>query len=237
MAYFVRILRTGLVLIVTMGCMITYSSETSLSSQSFGPSTRLEFEKPALYYHFPEEDAAKIRHIFPYIVNKTTEHDVSLPFVLAIIKSESNFTVDAVSQAGALGLMQLMPNTAKAQYQKIVYGVQVNDLKKNLILHPELNVTLGIKYLRQLDNTLKGIENPDYRRQMVMAAYNAGLGRVKKSFQVRKTQTLVERINEKGDTYFKRSLRRLPLETRRYIHKVDKKYYQYQEYLRTVTSS
>ena len=229
MAVFKKIQKILPVFFILLGSMVSDSSTTSLSSQSFGglPETGL---KPALYYVFPETEIEKFQEIFPYIVAKSREYSVSLAFVLAIIKSESNFTQNAVSRAGALGLMQLMPNTAKAQYQKVVYGAQVNDLKKNLILNPELNVTLGIRYLRQLQNTLSGIKNPDQRRKIVLAAYNAGLRRVKKSFRCGKNLTLIKLINKNGMGYFNRSIKRLPRETQKYITKVNKNFQLYTEY-------
>ena len=230
-----KILRISPVFSIALVFMMLYSSTTSLSSQAFGvsPKSRL---KPALYYHFPGTVIEKIQHIFPYIVVKSRENEVSLPFVLAVIKAESNFKQDAVSQAGALGLMQLMPNTAKAQYIKVVNNVRIRDLKKNLILHPELNIVLGIKYLQHLKNTLKGINNTEYRRKMIMAAYNAGLSRVKKSFQCKTNASLVQLINTNSEKYFNQSVQRLPRETRNYIQKVSRKYHQYNGYLENVSA-
>ena len=228
--------RLSPVFFVSLGCFVLYSSTISLPSQSFGGLSEYG-RQPALYHHFPEEDIAKFQEIFPHIVVRSKEYDVSLPLVLAVIKSESNFLSDAVSRAGALGLMQLMPNTAIAQYRKITRNVSIEDLKKNLILHPELNLTLGIQYLRQLENTLKGIEHPEFRRKIVLASYNAGLRRVRESFLCRKTETLVKRINTYGKNYMDLLSRRLPRETRHYIDKVNRTYHLYVEYLGRATTS
>ena len=79
----------------------------------------------------------------------------------AVITAESAYDTEAVSRAGAVGLMQLMPGTAKR------YGVKN---RRN----PYENVNGGTKYLRDLlvmfDNNLR----------LALAAYNAGEGAVKK---------------------------------------------------------
>jgi hypothetical protein len=76
----------------------------------------------------------------------------------AVLRHESGGNPKAVSSAGAIGLMQLMPGTARG------LGVNPNDPKRNL--------EGGIKYLAQLSDKYNG----DYTR--TLAAYNAGSGRV-----------------------------------------------------------
>ena len=85
-------------------------------------------------------------------------------FIYAIIRQESGFRDDVVSFAGAHGLMQLMPNTAKlvAHQHKIAY----ND-KKQLFISQK-NINLGAAYLRQVGNRFK--DHP----LLMAASYNAG---------------------------------------------------------------
>lgn len=79
----------------------------------------------------------------------------------SIIRAESNYDQFAVSSKGALGLMQLMPETA------IEYGV------KN-VFDPKDNIEGGVRYLKDLIQLFSG------RTDLVLAAYNAGQEAVKK---------------------------------------------------------
>ncbi len=83
----------------------------------------------------------------------------------SIIRQESLFQYNALSPAGAVGLMQLMPRTATevARKEKIRKKLRRSDLLK-----PELNITLGAAYLSRLLADYEG----DYLR--AVAAYNAG---------------------------------------------------------------
>lgn len=91
-------------------------------------------------------------------------------FVFALTRQESAFVTNARSSAGALGLMQLMPNTAKLVAQKH----QVPLKHMNALLEPDLNVQLGSRYLRMMLNSYQ--DHPI----LATAAYNAGPGRIKK---------------------------------------------------------
>lgn len=82
------------------------------------------------------------------------------PLVHAVIAAESAYDANAISRAGAVGLMQLMPETAKR------YGV-VN--RRN----PMDNIDGGTRYLRDL------LVMFDYNLILALAAYNAGEGAVK----------------------------------------------------------
>ncbi len=91
-------------------------------------------------------------------------------YILAIIRQESEFDTDALSPAGARGLMQLMPATAQMVARK--NGVPFN--KNRLSSDPRYNITLGSSYLASRLNLFDG------SYILATASYNAGEGNVKK---------------------------------------------------------
>jgi soluble lytic murein transglycosylase-like protein len=91
-------------------------------------------------------------------------HGIEPSLVHSIILHESNYNIYAVSSKGALGLMQLMPDTASQ------YGV------KN-VFDPEDNIEGGVKYLKDLTKLYAKEKNRD---RLIVAAYNAGQEAVKK---------------------------------------------------------
>ncbi len=96
------------------------------------------------------------------IINKTARrNDIEPALIKAIVMAESGFDPRAVSERGAAGLMQLMPETAES------LGV-VNRF------NPEQNIRGGVKYFKQLIEKLNG------DIELALAAYNAGLGPVLK---------------------------------------------------------
>lgn len=101
---------------------------------------------------------------------QTTAKDTAIaPHLLfAIARQESAFTPDARSSAGALGLMQLLPSTARQTASRSGMSFSTYDLLK-----PETNIALGGRYLGQLLNQFDG------NRILAAAAYNAGPNRVK----------------------------------------------------------
>ncbi|MBT4289126.1 MAG: lytic transglycosylase domain-containing protein [Deltaproteobacteria bacterium] len=230
MTQLIKKLKLFTVSVIVFSGITVYSTVTSLSSQSFvdGHISRM---RPVVYKDFPAGDIDKFQRFFPYVIVKSKENQVSLPFVLAVMKSESNFNPKAISRAGALGLMQLMPTTAKAEYQKIISGVKVASLNKRLIMHPEVNIILGIKYLQYLEETVQEITDPIKRRKIVLAGYNAGLRRVKASFNCKTNASLIWRINNYSDRYFNRKLKALPGETRQYLINVNQTFHEYSSYL------
>ena len=88
-------------------------------------------------------------------------YDVDAELIHAIIRQESCFNEGAHSRVGAIGLMQLMPQTA--------LGLRINDP-----WNPEHNIQGGIKYIAQMLKTFKG------NSKLAIAAYNAGPGNVNK---------------------------------------------------------
>ena len=95
------------------------------------------------------------RELGPMISRSSQQHRLHPALIRAVIKAESDFDPLAVSRAGAIGLMQLMPQTA--------VRLNVRDL-----YDPEDNIGGGTKYLRQLLDRFSG------NLPLALAAYNAG---------------------------------------------------------------
>ena len=95
------------------------------------------------------------------ILEIAREHGVNPALVAAMIKTESDFRPHIVSPAGARGLMQLMPATARSLNCK-----NPND--------PKENIRAGTKYIKSLIGQFRG------NLSLAIAAYNAGPGNVKK---------------------------------------------------------
>jgi soluble lytic murein transglycosylase len=123
-------------------------------------------------------------------------YDLDPALLAAVIEEESKFRADAKSSAGAIGLMQLQPATAK--------GIAVRTGGSKFVLDdlydPELNVRYGAWYLRHL------IEKYDSER-LALAAYNAGQQNVDRwrargeGVQFPETRAYVDKVERLKDIY------------------------------------
>jgi hypothetical protein len=132
-------------------------------------------------------------------------HNVDPNLVRAVIKVESNFNPNAVSRKGAMGLMQLMPQTAR-------------QLRVSNPFDPEQNVDAGVRHLKQL------MENYGGDVKLTLAAYNAGQGAVARSAGVPRfaeTRNYVKRITQlyyggtAADSHFLQSPMHEPIHVQR----------------------
>lgn len=98
------------------------------------------------------------------------KYGVEENLIYAVIKAESNFNKDASSNKGAVGLMQLMEETAKDVSKKYAIEVNISNMKEEL-LNIDKNINIGTKYLSVLLQKYKNNE-------VALAAYNAGTGTV-----------------------------------------------------------
>lgn len=112
------------------------------------------------------------------IKDAARKYNLPAKLIESVIQAESNFRVNAVSPAGAQGLMQLMPGTAKELGVDDPFDVRQN-------------IDGGSAYLRQMLNRFGG----DVK--LALAAYNAGPGTVEKyngNVPYRETQAYIERV-------------------------------------------
>jgi len=129
------------------------------------------------------------------INSHASKNKIDPAWAFAIARRESSFMSDAHSSAGAHGLMQVLPGTAKQLTRKKV--------TKNYLLNAKNNVRIGTKYLRKLLDKHKG------NQVLATAAYNAGPYRIK--------QWLKRDINLPADIW----IETIPFkETREYVKSV-----------------
>jgi soluble lytic murein transglycosylase len=116
------------------------------------------------------------------IADSAARHRISPYLVAAVINAESSWGADQVSGAGAIGLMQVMPETARDLAD--AKRVDAKRFPRDELHDPATNIEYGTAYLRYLVDRYHEVE-------MALAAYNAGLTRVdewaKKGTNIRST--------------------------------------------------
>ncbi len=137
-------------------------------------------------------------------------YQVDENLIFAVIKAESNFKQDAFSHRNAIGLMQIMENTAKDVAKK--YSIQIDESNTiEEIANVQNNINIGTKYLQVLIEKYKN-------KELALAAYNAGTGTV---------DTWIEKGIIKNDGS---DIENIPYkETNNYVRKILRNYKVYEE--------
>ncbi len=179
--------------ILSAFCMLAVHADTleapTLVYEDFGsiPISSGLLQRPSvasvrnyLGIHMKEAAAPKIDRLSRLIVRLSREHHLPSGLILSIIKVESNFRPWATSPRGALGLMQLMPETGEWMAQR--YGIAWDG--PATLLDEEKNATLGIKYLAYLRGKYGG------SLEKALSAYNRGPAKVDEEVSGHRSGTL-----------------------------------------------
>jgi soluble lytic murein transglycosylase len=142
-----RFLLLALVPIVLGGGLLVYA-------ESAEPSWWLRVRYPLEYEHIVRGHAEN--------------YELDAALIAAVIYRESRFDPNAVSESGAIGLMQLLPDTAEG----IALNTGGTAFRVDDLYEPEINVRYGSFYLRRLLRKYDGDE------ELALAAYHAGQGNV-----------------------------------------------------------
>lgn len=118
------------------------------------------------------------KYLYPYpyqglVYHYALENELDPLLVAGVIRAESKFVPQARSPKGAVGLMQLMPETA----EWIAVQTDYPDFTLDKLENPEVNIRFGTWYLASLQKEFKGNE------VLMLAAYNGGRGNVKQWMQ------------------------------------------------------
>lgn len=125
-----------------------------------------------IIFHLFDLKAVIMKKMYPkkyseYVHKYSEEYNVDELLIFSIIKAESNFKPEVTSNSNAMGLMQLMENTA-LEISNIIDGINI---EKEDIYSPEINIKFGTYYFSTLIERYNNIG-------LALAAYNAGMGKV-----------------------------------------------------------
>lgn len=173
-------------------------------------AVKLGAYKEVIAFAEPKDEKEFLPYSYPAgywetVTRAAESNNLDAYLIAALIREESRFDPEVVSWAGAVGLMQLMPNTA----DRLRKDMNISLKDRSQLKDPQKNILLGSYYLSQLISEFKELP-------LALAAYNAGKYRLKQWVSLFNSGDLVEFTEN------------IPYrETRKYVQKVLKSYWQY----------
>ncbi len=176
----------------------SYLKDLGNYKMSINLVSRVSYSEELHHLFYPSAFAAEVE-------DASKKNSIDTLLILSVIREESRFDAEARSIAGALGLMQLMPQTA----QRFAKHVNVDLKNSNELYDPKTNILIGSNYLKNLITMFNSIP-------VAIAAYNAGEDAVRDWLKKFKYKTVDEFIED------------IPYnETRNYVKRVLTTYFEY----------
>lgn len=114
------------------------------------------------------------------VLRESKKADLPPELVFSVIETESAFSPVAVSSAGAIGLMQLVPSSGGKEAYEALTG-RSESPPRELLMNPTWNIQLGVKYLEILrDVYFPEVTDPQKQQLLMIAAYNTGPSNVRR---------------------------------------------------------
>lgn len=173
-------------------------TERSLESPAFANATRQDLEKlhRKLYPRYYADTVQKYAKLY----------DVDTFLIAAMILEESRYNAEAVSWAGAIGLMQIMPATGA----ELAHQLKIRRFRTSMLKQPDVNIQMGTKYIGYLNSLF------DDNMMLVTGAYNGGPGRMRRwvaskniadidefveKIRIRETRLHIKKVIDSYDNY------------------------------------
>lgn len=129
-----------------------------------------------------ESNAVRAAKYADLVNQYARKYNLAPSLVMAIMRTESNFNPFAISSRKAMGLMQVVADTAGEEVYTFLTGLSGSPSAESL-LHPETNIQYGTTYLHLLSSRyFQGVLNKKSRELCIIAAYNGGPGAASRVF-------------------------------------------------------
>ena len=172
-----------------------YALITSYENMSMYDKAREIAEKALFSPSFENQaskDLAKLRqwlyplHYEQLVKKYAKQYKVETALIYAMILEESRYRKDAISWAGAIGLMQIMPATGR----QLARELKIRRFRTSMLKDPEINIRMGTKYIGYLNSIF------DDNAMLVTGAYNGGPGRMRRWLDTKNIKDLDEFVEK-----------------------------------------